>query len=352
MKRSLSASMVFAIGLGWAGTPAGAQTVERDTTVTGPGGRTISRDVSTTRGPGYVDRNVQIQRPGGTFDRNTSIQRGPGFVDRSVNVQRPGGASLSRNTMIQRGGPGFAPPGRGFGFPGGGFPGGGFRGWGPRTIIEQPVVVGGGGGIGLVPALIGGAGLFGLGMLTQSAINSPPPPSPTIVASPPPNVVYNPPQPYQGGAPAQPAPTVVVDPVVQSGAKLQSYHENVRMEGVMELGRYRDARAVPALVDRLKNDSSRHIRAAAATALGEIGDPRAAVFLERATEYDRRQEVRDAAKLAYMKLPTVAPNDPAAAQAAAPAGTTSSPAPTSNVPALQPAEQVPPPPTPEPTPRN
>ncbi|MDR3634976.1 MAG: HEAT repeat domain-containing protein [Isosphaeraceae bacterium] len=345
MKRWLRTSMVFAIGLGWAGTPAGAQTVERESSVTGPGGRTIKRDVTTQRGPGFVDRNVQIQRPGGTFDRNTMIQRGPGFVDRSVNIQRPGGASLSRETMIQRG-PVFGPPG-----PGRGFPSGGFRGFGPRTIVEQPVIVGGGGGgIGLVPALVGGAGLFGLGMLTQSAL-SPPPPPPVVVAAPAPNVVYNAPQPYQPGtAPAQPAPTLVVDPVLEAGTKLQSYHENVRKEGVIELGRYRDARAVPALVDRLKNDSSRHVRAAAATALGEIGDPRAAVFLERATEYDRRQEVRDAAKLAYMKLPSSVPSDPSAAQASAPAN--AAPSATASVPNLQPAEQVPPPPQPAPVPRN
>jgi hypothetical protein len=352
MKPWLRTSMVFAIGLGCGGTLAGAQTVERETSVTGPRGRTINRDVTIQRGPGYVDRDVKVQRPGGTFERNTMIQRGPGFVDRSVNVQRPGGASFGRETMIQRG-PALPPPGRGF-------HGGGFRGFGGRTIIEQPVVVrGGGGGIGLVPALVGGAGLFGLGMLTQSALSAPPPPPPVVVASPPPTVVYNPPQPYQPGA-AQ-GPAVVVDPVVEAGAKLQSYHESTRKEGVLELGRLRDPRAVPALVDRLKNDSSRHVRAAAATALGEIGDPRAAAFLERATENDWRQEVRDAAQLAYMKLPRSAPADPATAQAAAPAGAApaagapapNGPAPTASVPALEPAaERVPPPPQPAFPPRN
>jgi hypothetical protein len=347
MKRWLHSALVLALGIGCAATTAGGQTVERQTSVTGPRGRTIERDVTIQRGPGFVDRNVQIQRPGGTFDRNTSIQRGPGFVDRSVNIQRPGGGSFSSNTMVQRGVGGFGPPGRGFGFPG---PGGGFRGgWGPRTIVEQPVIVGGGGGgLGLVPALIGGAGLFGLGMLTQSALTPAPPP--VVVASPPANVVYNAPQPYQPGsapaAPAQAGPTVVIDPVADAGARLQSYHETVRKEAVIELGRMRDPRAVPALVDRLKNDSSRHVRAAAATALGEIGDPRAAVFLERATEHDRRQEVRDAAQLAYMKLPRSAPSDPAAAQASAPTPPATNPTPTANVPALESTERVPPPPQP------
>lgn len=344
MKRWLHTSMVFAIGLGWTTAPAGAQqTIERERSVTGPGGRTIKRDVTIQRGPGYVDRKVEVQRPGGTYEREAKIQRGPGFVDRSVNIQRPGGAGLSRETVIQRG-PGFAPPPPGRGF----YPG--YRGFGPRTIVEQPVIVGGGGGgIGLVPALVGGAGLFGLGMLTGSAINSAPPPQ--VVPSPPPVVVYNPPQPYQpgtapAGAAAPLAPTVVVDPVADSLTKLQSFFESNRKEGAIELGRLRDPRAVPSLVDRLKNDSSRHVRAAAATALGEIGDPRANAFLERATIYDRRQEVRDAAGQALVHMPrSAAPTDPAAAQAS---GTiVSSPAAAANVPALQPAEAVPPPPEPE-----
>ena len=44
------------------------QTVERDTTITGPRGRTIKRQTEVQRGPGgVIDRSVQIQRPGGTF---------------------------------------------------------------------------------------------------------------------------------------------------------------------------------------------------------------------------------------------------------------------------------------------
>ncbi len=350
MSRWLRTSMVFAIGLGWAGIPVGAQTFERETKVTGPGGRSITRDVTVQRGPGYVDRNVQIQRPGGTFDRNVSIQRGPGFVDRSVNIQRPGGASFSSNTMVQRG---FAPPAPGRGF----IPTGGFRGFGgPREVfVERPVIVGGGGGgVPLVPALLGGAGLFGLGMLTGSALNSPPPPP--VVAGPPPVVVYNAPQPYTGGAApvvVQPAPTVVVDPVADAITRMQSFYESNRKEGALTLGRLRDPRAVAPLVDRLKNDSSRHVRAAAATALGEIGDPQAKVFLERATIYDKRQEVRDAAALALAHLPRV---DAATAQASAPVTAqptpplTGAPAQTANVPWVQgTTEQVPPNPQPEPS---
>ena len=342
MTPRLRTSMVLAIGVGCAGTFAGAQTVERETSVTGPRGRTIQRDVTIQRGPGYVDRDVKVQRPGGTFERNTMIQRGPGYVDRNINIQRPGGARLSRETMIQRG-PGVVR----------GFPGGGFRGFGGPTIIEEPVAVGGrGGGIGVVPALIGGAGLFGLGMLTQSALSAPPPPPPVIVASPPPTVVYNPPQAYQPGTAPPAGPTVVVDPVLEAGARLSSHYETVRRDAVVELGRYRDARAVPALIDRLKNDSSRHVRAAAATALGEIGDPRALTFLERAAEHDWRQEVRDAAQMAYIKLPRSgsAPSDPNTAQASTPPANAAAPSPT--VPRLEPAERTPPPPQPEPPARN
>ena len=57
------------------GSPAIAQTVERDTTVTGPRGRTIKRQVEVQRTPGGIDRSIKIQRPGGTFDRQVQVQR-------------------------------------------------------------------------------------------------------------------------------------------------------------------------------------------------------------------------------------------------------------------------------------
>ena len=59
------------------GTCVDAQTVERDTTITGPRGRTIKRHVEIQRGPGSIDRSVQIQRPGGTLDRQVQVQRSP-----------------------------------------------------------------------------------------------------------------------------------------------------------------------------------------------------------------------------------------------------------------------------------
>ena len=55
-----------------------AQTIERNTKITGPRGRSIDRQVDIERGPGTFSRQVQVQRPGGTIDRSTTIQRGWG----------------------------------------------------------------------------------------------------------------------------------------------------------------------------------------------------------------------------------------------------------------------------------
>lgn len=73
--------LVGLFGLGMAacsfGTCVDAQTVERDTTITGPRGRTIQRDVEIKRSPGSIERQVQIKRPGGTLDRSVQVQRSP-----------------------------------------------------------------------------------------------------------------------------------------------------------------------------------------------------------------------------------------------------------------------------------
>ena len=60
------------------------QDVERDTTITGPRGRTIQRHVDIQRGPGTIDRSVTIKRPGGTFERQTQIQRSPAMGRRPI----------------------------------------------------------------------------------------------------------------------------------------------------------------------------------------------------------------------------------------------------------------------------
>ncbi|MCA1686674.1 MAG: HEAT repeat domain-containing protein, partial [Planctomycetia bacterium] len=143
---------------------------------------------------------------------------------------------------------------------------------------------------------------------------------------------------------------VVVDPVAQEIARFQSNHDASRRDAAMHLGRMGDARAVMPLVDRLKNDRSRDVRVAAATALGEIGSPAASVYLERSIVYDKKQEVRDAATAALARLRQVPPDDQAAASPTS--GFSSSPAQTSQVPSLSPlGEDVPPPPRPANGPR-
>ena len=59
------------------------QTIERDTTITGPRGNSIERQVEIKRTPGSIERQVQIKRPGGTFERQVQVQRsGAGGVRR------------------------------------------------------------------------------------------------------------------------------------------------------------------------------------------------------------------------------------------------------------------------------
>jgi HEAT repeat protein len=140
---------------------------------------------------------------------------------------------------------------------------------------------------------------------------------------------------------------VVVDPVADAMARLQSHHGNSRRDGAVTLGRLRDPRAIPALVDRLKNDKDKEVRVASATALGEIGDPSAASYLERATVYDKKKEVRDAASAALSRMPRTLPPGNPPVESSAPAMIAPAPAPTS-VPAIEPQENVPPPPMPDP----
>jgi hypothetical protein len=349
MKGWFSTGVLLALGFALHGTPVRGQIVERerDVTITGPRGRSIQRDTTVERGPGFIDRQINIKRPGGTFQSNTLIQRAPSVV---------------------RGAGGFAPAA----------PRGGW-GWGPRPFIGREVIINNGGGPAswLAPLAVGLVS-FGVGMFAGSALASasaPPPPQP-VYAVPPPGYVIQPAPlvgyPAQPIIPAQPAqaPQAALppapDPVADAVLRLQSHHANSRRDGAFTLGRLRDPRAIPALVERLKNDNDVDVRIAAATALGEIGDPRAAVYLERVTIYDKKQKVRDAAALALTRLPREQPGaNGAQAVVSSPAppqpGLTPIPSnmmPTPTVPAgasapLQgePIERVPPPPTPVPAPR-
>ncbi len=265
-----------AIGLAmvsFAGQWAEGQVIERERTITGPAGRSVTRGVRVERGPGGVTRQLRVEGPnGGTYEREVEISRRPGY------------------------GPG---PGRGHGY-GYGPPRGGFGG---------PVV-------GLAGAF--GIATPGFGLFVGSAPPPPPvfyAPPPVVVVPepiyveppPPPAVIYHPPQRLA------PPVEVHVDPVADALDRLRSGHGNSRREGALVLGRLGDPRAIPGLLDRLKYDNDRDVRAAAAWALGEIGDPSVGVYLERASVYDKKGEVRDAAARARARLDQTV----AAAQAAA-----------------------------------
>jgi len=265
---------------------------KRDVTITGPRGRTIERSITTERGPGFVERQVNIQRPGGSIHTDTF-------------AHRPAPRPIAPPPHF-RGGFRPAPPV--------------WRGWGPR-----PAVVEVNNGISPGAAILGGAGLFGLGMVAGSAMSQP---APAPVYTAPPTVIVNQPQPYSSTPP--PPATVVVDPVADEISRLQSYHSHTRRDAVTNLGRMRDPRAIPSLLERLKNDSYTEVRVAAASALGEIGDPKVAVYLERATVYDKKQAVRDAAAASLSRLPREVPAQANAAPATS----------------LPPVENVPPAPTP------
>ncbi len=305
MRRGIGAGLALAAALlGASGLDARGQgqVIERKTEVTGPRGRTIERDVRVQRGSGYIDRQIDIRRPGGEIRRDTRVLTGP-----------PGGGH-------PRGGPAFA---------GGGGGGWGPRPWGPRpgVIIERDVI--------FAPPpppprpfgfLAVGGPLFGLS-LGAPALIAPPP----VFVTPPP-VIVAPAPPVQVAAPT-------IDPVAEALGQLQGFWVSNRREAALALGRLNDPRAVPSIMERLKNDSDKTVRAACAWSLGEIGDPRAASYLEHATLYDKRQEVRDAAGLAYQRLPQVTTTTPAPAAptGGAVAGVQSAP------PALEPpAEELPP----------
>jgi hypothetical protein len=286
------------------------QTVERDTTITGPRGRTIKRQTEVQRGPGVIDRSVQIQRPGGTFERSVQVQRAPGWRP-PVGGAWPRPAWFPRPVLVGAPVPAFgfgllAAPMLNFSFGGGG---GGIGGGGP----------GGPGG--------GGPGPGGPG----------------------------------GGAPPPP------DQVALMTQRLQSFYSSHRKDAAYTLGQLHDPRAIPSLVHVLKYDSSKDVRIASAIALGEIGGSEAAVALERCAIYDKKDEVKKAATTALERLNAQAKNSQSGSSTVALPGTqprppvtsTASPFHESSPPPLEPpgptgeasqpdsaGSQPPPPPTP------
>ncbi|WP_165248578.1 HEAT repeat domain-containing protein [Paludisphaera soli] len=235
-----------------------AQSIERErnVSVTGPGGRTLQRNLSVSRGGGQVSRQLSVSRPGGTLERSVQASAAPGF--------RGGGP-----------GPRYGPP----------------PGWyGPPR-----------GSSGLSPLAS-----FGLGALTGAAVAAPiahaMAPRQVVVAAPPVMVVDQP-----GYVVAAP-PTVVVeqppvvvapvdplDPVALAAQRLQSLHGGTRREAAESLGLLGDSRGIPPLVDALKNDWNTSVRVAAAESLGQIGGPEVEAVLGRCVVYEKKDAVRDAA---------------------------------------------------------
>jgi HEAT repeat protein len=92
--------------------------------------------------------------------------------------------------------------------------------------------------------------------------------------------------------------------------RLMMGEEEERAEAAGKLGILRDARAVPALVNALK-DHSKLVRGNAAWALGEIGDIGAVPALKQTLE-DEDQMIRQDASVALSKIETR--NGPASAR--------------------------------------
>ncbi len=246
--KALVGSSALAVAWWVSAMPLSGQTIERDTTITGPGGRTVERQVEIQRKPGSVTRDIQIKRPGGTYDRQVQVQRSPAGVPRRGPLP----------------GPWPRPP------------------WIPRTVvIGQPVPAF---GFGLLAAPMlnfsfgGGGGGGGFGGGPGAPMGGPGP----------------------GGPPGGPAPPP--DEVALMTQRLQSFYWNNRKEAAYKLGQLGDPRAVPLLIHVLKYDYHKDVRIASAIALGEIGGSESAVALERASIYDHKEDVRHASATALERL--------------------------------------------------
>lgn len=292
--------------LAFAASNGAAQSVESQTRVTGPAGRTVERSTSKSRG----QRSVTVERSGPAASRTIAVERSPGSVTRSSSATGPRGASVDREVTVQRN-PYATQVNRQVRVAQAPGP---QRTGGPRpvvvnrnTVVRNTYVGGGFGGWG--PPVVGGFSSFNMFIgppvppaviVPAPVVMAPPPvfvtPAP-VVEVPPPNVVYEEPQRFR----AEPE-TIVVDPVRDALQRLQSGHDNSRRDGALTLGRLGDARAVPALMERLHFDGDTDVRAAAAYALGEIGDPQARTALVRAAQTDRKSKVREEAALALGRL--------------------------------------------------
>jgi HEAT repeats len=271
--------------LWWSSTiPLPGQTIERDTAITGPRGRTVERQVEIQRRPGAVERSIQIKRPGGTFERQ-------------VQVERLGGVPR-RGPMTA--GPWPRPP------------------WIPRTIVVSQPAPAFGFGLLAAPMLnfSFGAGGSGIGWGPVVPFGGPGPAGPPGVAPPP-------------------------DEVALMTQRLQSFYSNNRREAAYKLGQFGDPRAVPSLIHVLKYDLHKDVRIASAIALGEIGGNDSAIALERSSIYDHKDDVRRACATALERLNAKAMAAAASVpQMARPRGVPRPPEPTTTFPFRRNAETV------------
>jgi HEAT repeat protein len=92
-------------------------------------------------------------------------------------------------------------------------------------------------------------------------------------------------------------------PAVDAMIFVHTDHQSVhrRQDTAYVLGMTRDPKAVPALLDALR-DSDAALRMVAAEALGKVGDPRAAEALRLTALNDPNGQVRKAASKAYNAL--------------------------------------------------
>lgn len=251
---------------------AAQRVVERKTSETGPRGRTIERDIRIERSPGRLERDITIRRPGGTFRRETLIQnQNPSSPGRNAEGRAPLDRDIGPPTIVE-------------------------NNW---IVPEPPSVWNSSGAINGWGWGFGGAGLgWGLPGVGLSLGAAAPPPAVIVEPVPPPLIV----------APLPPPPIVLhpprtpFHPEADALGRLKSLHDHSRRDGALTLGQMKSARAVPALIDRLRNDWSKEVRVASAWALGEIGDPKAGVPLQRASLFDHREEVRAVAAKAAEKL--------------------------------------------------
>jgi hypothetical protein len=232
--KTLGRSLILGIAW-WASTMAlVGQTIERDTTITGPRGNSIERQVEIKRTPGSLERQIQIKRPGGTFERQVQIQRSPGGVRRGPLVA----------------GPWPRPP------------------WIPRTVVIGQPAPALGFGLLAVPALnfsFGGGGGFPIG--GPPAAPAPPPDEVALMTQRLQSFYWNNRKEaaYTLGRLGNPRAVPSLIHVLK-----YDLHKDVRIAGAIALGEIGGSEAAIALERASIYDHKEDVRRAAATAMERL----------------------------------------------------------------------------------